>query len=120
MVRSVFFVILSLIFILYIFNKVKSKSFSEKDSMFWIAGGFLMIVLSLFPTLIDSISVSLGIYYPPSLLFLLSIIFVVFIILRQSQQISIMNERIKELAQDYSILEQKIRNENCKPKDNED
>jgi hypothetical protein len=104
-----FFISLSVCLILYIYTRVKKKLFSEKESFFWVLGSFLILLLSIFPKSIDYFSAILGIAYPPSLLFLISILFVVFLLFRQNQIISVMNERIKELGQMVSLLEVKIR-----------
>ncbi len=67
-----------------------------------------MLCLSLFPVIFIKLSLLLGIVYPPSLLFLLSIVFVVFVSFRQDQEISQLSERVNELAQRNALLEQAI------------
>jgi len=106
---SLFFALLGLIAILFVFAKVKKQLLSEKESFFWIFGAVIVFVLSIFPKTIDYFSELLGITYPPSLLFLLAFLFMIFLLFRQSQQISLMNERLKELAQKTAISDQKIR-----------
>lgn len=71
-------------------------------------GGICILILSIFPKLIDKLSALLGIAHPPSLLFLLTSFFILYIIFRQDQDISLLNERVKELGQRNAILEQKI------------
>lgn len=107
-----FFIFLGVIFIIFIFSKVKKKIFSERESVYWMLGAIFVLILSIFPKLLDSMSVFLGIYYPPSLLFLVSILFLIIIVFRQSIQISSLNEKVKELAQREAILEQRIREKN--------
>jgi len=67
-----------------------------------------MLCLSLFPIIFIKLSSLLGIFYPPSLLFLLSIVFVVFVSFRQDQEISQLSERVNELAQRNALLEQEV------------
>jgi len=67
-----------------------------------------MLCLSLFPVIFIKLSSLLGIFYPPSLLFLLSIVFVVFVSFRQDQEISQLSERVNELAQRNALLEQEV------------
>lgn len=103
-----FFIILALIFIIYILRMIKMKNFSIKESIFWIAGAFGTMVFAMFPKLLDKIALKLSISYPPSLLFLVAIFFLLFINFRSTQKISKQNERIIELAQKCSILEFRI------------
>ena len=102
------FSIIGVVFIWYVLVKVTRNQFSEGKSIFWIVGGVVMLILSLFPILFIKLSQLLGVAYPPSLLFLFSILFVVFVTFRQEEEISQLNERVKELAQRNAILETRI------------
>lgn len=103
-----FFIVLAIIFIIYIFRMIKKKNFSIKESLFWVMGTFVMTIFAIFPKLLDKIALRLNITYPPSLLFLVGIFFLLFINFRNTQKISKQNERIIELAQKCSILEFEI------------
>lgn len=103
-----FFIILAIVFIIYIFRMIKMKNFSIKESIFWVIGTFGMIIFAISPKLLDKIALKLNIIYPPSLLFLLGIFFLLFINFRNTKKISKQNEKITELAQRCSILEFEI------------
>ena len=103
-----YFSVIGILFVVYVFKKVKRNEFSEERSIFWIAGGVTMLCLSIFPVIFIKLSSLLGIFYPPSLLFLLSIVFVVFVSFRQDQEISQLSERVNELAQRNALLEQEV------------
>lgn len=110
-----FFVILAVVFIIYIFRMIKMKNFSIKESIFWVVGTFGILIFAMFPKLLDKIALSLNIIYPPSLLFLVGLLFLLFINFRSTQKISKQNERIIELAQKTSLLEfeiDKLKNQN--------
>ena len=117
-----FFIIIAIIFIIYILNLIKNKSFSVKESMFWVLGAIIILVFAIFPELLDIIAIKLNIAYPPSLLFLISILFLLLINFRNTQKISKQNERIIELAQRCSILEYEIERKykNINQKEQED
>ena len=103
------FSIIGVAFIWYVLAKVTRNQFSEVRSIFWIMGGVVMLVLSLFPLLFVKLSQLLGVVYPPSLLFLFGILFVVFVTFRQEEDISLLSERVKELAQRNAMLETELR-----------
>ncbi|MBE5820670.1 MAG: DUF2304 domain-containing protein [Clostridiales bacterium] len=103
-----FFIILAIIFIIYILRMIKMKNFSIKESIFWVAGTFGILIFAIFPKLLDKIALNFKIGYPPSLLFLVAIFFLLFINFRSTQKNSKQNERIIELAEKVSILEFEI------------
>lgn len=103
-----FFIIVAIIFIIYILKLIKMKSFSVKESMFWVLGTIIILIFAIFPKSLDAIAIKLNIAYPPSLLFLAGILFLLLINFRNTQKISKQNERIIELAQRCSILEYEI------------
>jgi hypothetical protein len=107
-----FFIVLAIIFIIHIFIMIKMKNFSIKESLFWVIGTFGILIFAIFPKLLDKIALKLNIVYPPSLLFLLGIFFLLFINFRNTQKISKQNEKIIELAQRCSILEFEIEKAN--------
>jgi hypothetical protein len=94
-------------FILYLLLK---KKINEKHSIIWLGGVTAILVLSANPNWFDALAERLGISYPPSLAFLVSILMLALVVLYQSMQISVLNEKLKELAQ-HVALEQPIRQE---------
>ena len=113
MLTRLFFIFIALIFMCLVILKVKKKKFFEKESFLWVIGSILALILSVFPNIIGWISKMVGIEYPPSLLFLLAIIFVLFLLFRQSEQLSLLREQVKDLGQRVVVLE-KILEENEK------
>ncbi|MDO4283018.1 MAG: DUF2304 domain-containing protein [Clostridia bacterium] len=103
-----FFIAIAVIFIIYIFIVIRKKEFSVEESIFWVFGAIVSLILAIFPKLIDKISVMLNIAYPPSLLFLLAIVFLLFINFRNTKKMEKQNEKIIELAQRLSIMEYEV------------
>lgn len=79
------------------------KRISERNSLLWIFGVICTFTLSVFPRLLDIIARFVGIEYPPTLLFLLSILILLLICLYHSIQISVMNDRLKQLTQQVAL-----------------
>ena len=106
-----FFITIALFFIIYIFNMIKKKNFSIKESIFWVLGAIGITIFAIFPKLLDKVALSLNIEYPPSLLFLLAIFFLLIINYRNTKKLTKQNEKIIELAQRCSIIEFEINKE---------
>ena len=105
---NVVFIIIGILAILYILKNVKDGKFSIVESIFWVSGGFAILILSIFPVLVDRTAKFIGIDYTPSLLFVLSILFLLFINFRNSQKIAKQQEKIIELAQKMALLKDSI------------
>ena len=107
--KNIYFIILSIIAIIYVISVIRNKKFSIKESFYWTIASLCMLILSIFPYMIDKIAKFLNIAYPPSLLFVLCILFLTFINFRNSQKISSQQEKIIELAQELAIVKEKVK-----------
>lgn len=104
----VFYLVVGLSFMLFVFQQVKKNELSEKESFFWIFGSIVIFILSVFPNVVKFLSEILNIEYPPSLLFLISIIFILLLIFRLTRHVSLLKEQNKELAQLVCILQKQV------------
>ena len=112
--KNIYFVVFSLIVIVYVVNIVRKKKFSIKESFWWFFASVLMLVLSIFPHSIDFISLKLNISYPPSLFFVICIVFLLFINFRNSRRISELQMKVIELGQEVAILKYDLKNDKVK------
>lgn len=103
-----FLIFLAVLFAFIVLNKTKQQKMLERDSIRWFFLSILIIVLGFFPGLLIKFAYFVGIDYAPSLLFLLSILVLFYFILRQSIQISELNNKVRELAQRNAIIEHDI------------
>lgn len=79
------------------------KKMNERNSVVWLIGTFSILGISAMPQILDKIAIMIGVYYPPSLLFLVSTLVLLFCILYYSIQISALQEKIKTLAQQDAV-----------------
>ena len=95
---------------------VRRKHLREKYSLIWLLTSVALIAISLSRGLIDQISLKLNVYYPPSLLFLAGIFFLLVLVLMLSVIVSHQTSRIISLVQQLGILEKRVRDiESDKP-----
>ena len=102
--NNIIFIIISVISLLYVSNSVRKKELSIMESFWWFFGSIVMVLLAIFPYSIDNIATWLKIDYPPSLLFVLCIIFLLFQNFRSSKKISDLQMKVVELAQELAIV----------------
>jgi hypothetical protein len=83
---------------------IRRGRLKERYALLWLFSGIVMLILSLSRGLLDSISHLVGIYYPPSFLFMIAFVFLLFITLHFSSVISGLAEKNKRLAQEMALL----------------
>ena len=100
------FVFLASLFVLFlVIVLVRNRELSENLSLFWLIFAVLMMGGSTFGfKYLLRIASLVGIVYPPSALFLLSILFLLIFTLYLSTAISRLNEQAKLLAQELALL----------------
>lgn len=108
LINKVLYILVAIIFIVFVYSKVKRKLLSEKESIFWMLGAIAVLILSVFPNILDVVAQKLNIYYPPSLLFFGGIIFTLALVFRITTYVSVTQEKVKELAERYAVLEKRI------------
>lgn len=101
---NIFYIILGVALFIYIVCVVVKGTFDIYESIFWLIGTVIILILSIFPNLIIWLAGLIGIEYAPSLLFLLVAVFLLFVNFRNTQKIVKQKEKILSLAQDVAIL----------------
>lgn len=89
---------------------IRRGRLKERYSLLWLLAGALLLFLSLSRGILDSIARLLGIFYPPSFLFILAFFFLLLITLHFSVVISGLTEKNKKLAQELALLRQEMEN----------
>jgi hypothetical protein len=93
---------------LTILELVRRKKFREELSLVWLLIGFGMILASIADFVIDPLAFSLGIAYPPTLVFLIIFFFFVLVVLYFSVVVSDLKGRNKELSQKIALMEYRL------------
>lgn len=106
---QIFSILISLVLFGIVIDFIRRGLLKEKYSVLWIASTLVITLLSLKKQLLDNIAVSLGIAYPPSLLFFVAFIFILLIILHFSVVISILHEKNKTMAQELTLLKDALK-----------
>ena len=97
-------IVLSIIFIIFILNLVRKNKLDEKYSILWLFFSIIILIVSIFPNIIEEISNWFGVYYPPSLLLLISVIIIGAYIVHITLVITKQNKMIIKLTQELALL----------------
>lgn len=88
-------------------GKIRTKKLLLQYSLTWLSVLFVLLIVALFPKVLDFISALAGIGLPMNMVFFLGFCFSLLIIFELTQAISKMSEQIKDLTQKIAILEKK-------------
>jgi len=102
-----FAIALAILFIIFILNLVRKNKLDEKYSILWLFFAAIVLIVSIFPSLIEKVSEIFDVYYPPSLLLLFAIIVVAAYIVHITLVITKQNKMIIKLTQELALLNQK-------------
>ena len=100
----VFGLVASIIALLFIIELVRQRRLKEEYSLLWLATAVALIILSVSRPLLDVLASMVGIFYPPSALFLVAMVFVLFILLHFSTVLTRLAQENKETAQQLALL----------------
>lgn len=103
----IFSIIFSTIFILFILNLVRKNKLDEKYSILWLFFAIIILIVSIFPSLIIKIAEIFNVYYSPTLLLLFAILILGTYIVHITIVITKQNKMIIKLTQELAILNEK-------------
>jgi hypothetical protein len=83
---------------------VRRRILREKYALLYGAVGFGGLVLALFRTAFDHLARELGVSYGPALLFLVAVMFLLFLCVSLSVEVSKLEERSEILAEEIALL----------------
>ncbi len=99
-----FILAVSLCSIGFILHLVRRRRLRAKYSILWLSIGMVLVGLSASPSLLDRLSVYLGISYGPTTFFLGAITLLFLVVIHFSWELSRLEERSRTLAEEIAIL----------------
>lgn len=98
-----------IVFFVIILRYLKDKTLNLKYSLLWIFAGLVMIIMAIFPQLLNVMSKLIGIYNPVYALFLVAIAFILMILMSLTSIVSRLNRKVRTLVQENAMLEKRLR-----------
>jgi hypothetical protein len=87
---------------------IRRNYLKERYSLIWLAASALLILFSVWRSLLDWAARIIGVYYPPSLLFLIAVGFLIILLIHFSIVISSLTEKNIHLTQEIGILKKTV------------
>ena len=95
--------------LLIVLDLVRRRRLLERYALVWVAVTVALFVLTVWGQVLDGISSLIGIAYPPTALFVIAFGFVIFLLLHFSVAVSKLSDQSRVLAQQLSLLEERMR-----------
>jgi hypothetical protein len=107
--RTLIFGIVSAIgTLVFVVELVRRRKLREEYSLLWLGTALALLVLASSRPLLDAIAGTIGIFYPPSALFLVAIVFMLLILLHFSTVLTRLTQENKDIAQQMALLRQEL------------
>ncbi len=94
----------SLAALVFILEMVRQRRLREEYSLLWLATAVVLLLLSLSRPLLDVLAQAVGIFYPPSALFVVALLFILALLMHFSMVITRLTQENKETAQQIALL----------------
>ena len=102
-------VLASVVLLLVVLDLVRRRRLLERYALVWLGVTVLLILLSLWDGLLTGVASVIGIFYPPSALFVVAFGFIIVLLLHFSVAVSRLADQSKVLAQQLGLLEERLR-----------
>jgi hypothetical protein len=98
----------ALVAVALIIELLRRRQLTEKYAVIWLVLGVSIVVLALWPRLLEAASEAVGIAVPSNLLFFGAAFVLLFVCLQLSREASRLEEETRTLAEDLALLRQEV------------
>lgn len=95
----------SILLLFVLFDMLRRGRLRERHIAWWLIGGFVALVLSLFPQLLSGFSSFLGFEVPANLIFFVTIGLLFLVNIQTSSELTALEEKTRTLAERVALLE---------------
>lgn len=101
-------IVFALAVLAVIFWLLLTRRLREKYAVLWFVIGLAILVLTVFPGLLDGLAELVGVELPANLLFILALALLIGVTLHQSWELSTAEDEIRRVAEEVAILRAEI------------
>lgn len=92
-----------LLALIYIISNIRRQKINFRYGIGWMLVAVLIMLLAIWPQILDLISYVLGIAVPVNMLFFMGFILLVIVVFFLSRSVSDLSEKVKQLSQELAI-----------------
>jgi hypothetical protein len=91
-----------------VFGLIRQRKLREEYALLWLGASILLIILSLWRDLLETVARITGVAYPPSVLFLAAIVLGFLLAMHFSVSLSRLSNQNKRLTQEVALLKHRL------------
>ena len=91
-----------------VIRAIQHREMTEANSIFWLVGGCLIVLLGMFPIIISWLASVFRIAWAPAILFFFAVLIIAFILFSLVKQISVLEAKTAELAMQVALLKDEL------------
>jgi hypothetical protein len=99
----------TVVLLLIVLELVRRRRLLERYALVWLASALVLLALAIWQGLLTKIANAIGIFYPPTALFVVAFGFILVLLLHFSTAVSRLSDQSKVLAQRLALMEQRQR-----------
>ena len=99
----------TLLLFLGVLELVRRRRMLERYAIVWLGSALVLLALAAWSGLLAKVATAIGVYYPPTALFVIAFGFVMVLLLHFSLAVSRLTDQSKVLAQRIALLEERNR-----------
>jgi hypothetical protein len=88
---------------------IRKHKLREEYALVWLAASLLIVIFSIFGDLVNLLATFFAVTYAPTLILVLGLLFALVVLLSQSVMLSTQAKCIRDLAQNLTLLEWRLR-----------
>lgn len=104
MSSTIFFLVIAILLLVMVLTLLRSRKLREKYAALWIVVSVVIVVLALFPDLLQVLASAVGVAVPSNLLFALAILLLLGVALHLSLEVSRHDDETRALSEEVAIL----------------
>lgn len=101
-------IVITVIYLLMLIRKLKTGALQLSFSIFWIFTGLFLVVIAVFPIIVQNISGFFGFQTTANMLFLITIFIAYYLIFELTLKLSQENKKNTALVQEISLLKRRV------------
>jgi hypothetical protein len=101
-------IVAAAVLLIVLLELVRRRSLLERYALLWLLSALVLLALSVWRGLLETVADAIGVAYPPNALFLIAFGFVLVLLLHFSLAVSRLSDQTKVLAQRLALLEEKV------------
>src|SRR4051812_45165794 len=99
----------TLVLFLIVLELVRRRRLLERYALVWLGSALVLLALGIWQGLLGKIANAIGVFYPPTALFVIAFGFILLLLLHFSTAVSRLTDQSKVLAQRLAHMEQRQR-----------